>query len=135
MTIRSNFIKALAGPALLGLVALSTGCTHSQPLAQTVASPGYCGGKLSSGELSQYLAKLDQAVTQGHVPQDLGPSLRGDSPTIADWKVISAAVASGKLESVGYRGCILSNGKASFQSDGAGNFVLDTFDASRAWEL
>jgi hypothetical protein len=89
---------------------------------------------LSSAELTQYLGKLDWAIAQGHITPDFGPNLRSDSPTIADWKVISAAVASGQLESVGYRGCILSNGKASFESDGAGNFVLETFDASRAWE-
>lgn len=134
MAIFRNLIKAVAAPAFLGLAALPAGCAHLGSTNQSVAVPAYCGGKLSNGELAQYLAKLDRAIAQGKITPDLGPSLRSDSPTIADWRTISAAIASGKLESVGWRGYILSNGKASFESDGAGNFVLETFDASRAWE-
>jgi hypothetical protein len=121
--------------AIASLVLLVLGCAQIRPSDRPPVSPAYCGGKMAVGALTQYLAKLNSAIAQGQIPSGLGPERTSKSPSFVDWQTISSAIEAGKLESVGWRGCILSNGKASFESDGAGTFALKTFDADRAWEL
>ena len=98
-------------------------------------NPVYCGAQLAPGELARYVAKLNSGLASGHVSRTLGPRTGAHRPSIDDWRIISVALTAGKLEPVGWRGCILSNGKASFQADGEGKLVLSSFDPQRKWEL
>ncbi|MFC7380382.1 hypothetical protein [Brevundimonas sp. GCM10030266] len=50
----------------------------------------------------------------------------------AQWREI-ADRALGDLHSVGWRGCILADGKAGFQSDANGEMGLSSFDKDRGW--
>jgi len=50
----------------------------------------------------------------------------------AEWKEILDRGYE-DLQSIGWRGCMLADGKAAFQSDGDGGLVLSSFDKDRAW--
>jgi hypothetical protein len=104
------------------------------PAASSI-SPKYCGGELTDTVLRQYLSALNVAVERRHVPKKFGPTRYGNMPSIRDWKIIAAAIGAGKLENIGWRGCMLSHGKAAFESDGKGHFTLVAFDSQRAWDL
>jgi hypothetical protein len=104
-------------------------------LAASSISPRFCGGKLTDAVLRHYLLELNVAIAGGRIPKTFGPTRYGSMPSVRDWKAIAAAIEAGKLEDIGWRGCMLSHGKAAFESDGEGNFVLVAFDSQRAWDL
>ena len=94
----------------------------------------YCGGQLAPGALHRYIEKLEYGLASGHVPRTLGPKPGAPRPSIKDWRMIHAALSAGKLYPVGWRGCILSSGKAAFDTDETGNLILRSFDPKREWE-
>lgn len=59
----------------------------------------------------------------------------GRLPSSDDWQIIASALASGRLASGGWRGCFLSNGKAAFVADAAGDLGLSSFDFDRQWRI
>lgn len=50
----------------------------------------------------------------------------------AEWKEILDRGYE-DMESIGWRGCMLADGKAGFQSDANEDIVLSSFDKDRAW--
>lgn len=136
----SSMVQISMRYAFLSLLAVGFASTaRSQanaPLTArlSAASPRFCGGRLAEGEVERYLAVLEAGIAHGRVPPVLGPRVGSPMPTIGDWQSIAAAIAAGKLESVGWRGCILSNGKAAFSSTGQGHLRLISFDPQRAWD-
>lgn len=112
-----------------------------------------CGGALKPGAAEAYFERLEQALRSGGpvpmsfyhetvVIQSEGRNLTfrrddfrpGARALLSDaqWREI-AERGFGDLRSVGWRGCILGDGKAGFQSDANGELGLSTFDKDRAW--
>ena len=117
---------------------------------------GYCGGELAAGEINRYASAIASVLQD---PQSLNEvsrlydedidlsvggkmqtirsqeleAYRDSLPTKDDWAEIRNRILAGKLQSVGWRGCILSSGKVAFQTDEAGHLHLYAFDLDRAW--
>ena len=104
---------------------------------------GYCGGELAAGEINRYASAI-ASVLQEDIDLSVGGKMqtirsqeleayRDSLPTKDDWAEIRNRILAGKLQSVGWRGCILSSGKVAFQTDEAGHLHLYAFDLDRAW--
>ena len=117
--------------------ALTASACHSNGIVKstggTIRHPTYCGGELSDAQLRDFL----EAVRASFVTTDFHAAMSnqfvGQRPAMKDWKIIASSIEGGKLESVGWRGCILGSGKAAFQSGLNQPFLLYTFDSSRDW--
>jgi hypothetical protein len=123
-----------------------------------LAQPKFCSGKLSKNGLTEFLDMLNSAVRSEDSSPIRDSQLFADNitlvaggkevrlnsgglvlyagrlPTREDWQIIASLLVAGKLFPVGWRGCILSNGKATFVANGAGNIGLSSFDFDREWE-
>lgn len=55
-------------------------------------------------------------------------------PSAVDWDHMGKAIADGRLNSGGWRGCFLDTGKAFFVADRSGKISLQAFDWERSWE-
>ncbi|MDQ8027498.1 MAG: hypothetical protein REJ23_02140 [Brevundimonas sp.] len=148
------------GVALLSALVLAA-CDRVEAPQPEAASPipaqandfPHCGGDLKAGAVRDYFTRLE-AVLAANTPVPI--SFYGEAVTIqsggrhltfrredfrpgaaallsnAQWREI-AGRGLNDLHSVGWRGCILGDGKAGFQSDKDGQLVLTSFDKDRAW--
>jgi hypothetical protein len=136
--------------------ALST--SASKDVNSKIAQPDFCGGKLSGNGVFEFLSALksdirsenSSSIRDGRlyadnitliadgkverVSSEQLPYYSGRLPTREDWKTISSLLASGNLFPVGWRGCILSNGKAAFVTNSAGSIRLSSFNFDQEWE-
>jgi hypothetical protein len=130
------------------------------PVAEKLATSGKpphdllsCGGNLRSGAVAAYFERLQAALDSGgpvpisfydaHVGimsggqyltfkrEDFKPGA-GALLSNAEWKEILDRGYE-DMQSIGWRGCMLADGKAGFQSDPNGDIVLSSFDKDRAW--
>jgi hypothetical protein len=114
-----------------------------------------CGGALKPGGAPAFFERLEQALQNGGpVPVSFYHETvvilsEGRSLTFRrdDFRPGARALLSNDqwreiadrgfrdLADVGWRGCILGDGKAGFQSDANGELGLSSFDKDRAWSL
>jgi hypothetical protein len=146
---------------VLALAACEAKPTSAPPPAAerpaTSPKPAYdlpsCGGDLKPGAVKAYFARLKAALDSGEpVPMsfydthigimsggryltfrrdDFRPGSRALLSN-AEWKEILDRGYE-DMESIGWRGCMLADGKAGFQSDANEDIVLSSFDKDRAW--
>ena len=131
-----RYFSFTAGASALVLHLAVSGCCSigsSRPLAGLIKHPAYCGGELSDAQLRNFLQIVRSGFSTGDFHDATSSRLLGPRPTLKDWKVIASSIEDGRLESVGWRGCILANGKAAFQSGPQEPLVLYSFDSSRHW--
>lgn len=120
--------------------------------------PQFCSGRLSNNSLHDFLSSINAVidveasspindrqlfaesvtlVRDGKVEKLSSENLTrysGKLPAREDWRIIASLLAAGKLFPVGWRGCILNNGKAAFIADSDGNIHLSSFDFDQEWE-
>lgn len=113
----------------------------------------YCGGVLKPGAATAYFHRLEDHLKVGDAPvpmnfygaqigiesggkytqfnrDDFRPGARA-LLTNLQWREILDR-GYGDLKSIGWRGCVLADGKAAFQAVD-GELVLSSFDKDRAW--
>lgn len=113
----------------------------------------YCGGELKPGAAKAYFQRLEDHLKVGDAPvpmsfygvqigvgsggkytqfkrDDFQPGARA-LLTNLQWREILDR-GYGDLKSIGWRGCMLADGKATFQAVD-GELVLSGFDKDRAW--
>ena len=130
---------------------------EAAPPAPAIAQPEndfpFCGGELKPGAARAFFERLEQALQSGEpvpmsfydeaiVIQSGGRNLtfrrddfRPGAEALlskAQWREI-AERGFDDLQGVGWRGCILGDGRAQFQSDKDGQLVLSGFDKDRPW--
>ncbi|WP_420471715.1 hypothetical protein [Brevundimonas sp. FT23042] len=112
-----------------------------------------CGGSLKPGAARAFFQRLEQALDSGEpVPMrfyDEAVGIRSGGRYLtfhrddfrpgahallsnAEWREI-ADRGFGDLQDIGWRGCMLGDGKAGFQSTADGELALRSFDKDRAW--
>jgi hypothetical protein len=116
----------------------------------------YCGGELLPGAAKDYAGRLSEFLASGDarapdalyadnfylsdtdgrkIQRGVGPDRNREAElTRQEWGEIAERLPS-DLKSVGWRGCILGDGKASFESgpDEHAKLVLRNFDRTRPW--
>lgn len=148
------------GVVLLSALTLAA-CEPDRP-ARPEAAPAtpvqandfpYCGGELKPGAARVWFQRLEAALAaDALVPMSFYNeivSIQSRGQTVvyrrdavqpgargllskAEWRQI-ADRGIGDLRGGGWRGCILADGKAGFQSDENGELVLSSFDRDRTW--
>ncbi|WP_420478301.1 hypothetical protein [Brevundimonas sp. FT23028] len=113
----------------------------------------FCGGVLKPGAALAFFQRLERALDSGEpVPMrfydeavgirsggryltfhrdDFRPGARALLSN-AEWREI-ADRGFVDLQDIGWRGCMLGDGKAGFQSTADGELALRSFDKDRAW--
>lgn len=156
---RAIGVTLLSALALAGCQPDRPARPEAAPSAPAIAQPApendfpFCGGALKPGAARAFFVRLEQALQSGEpVPMNFYDEAvviesEGRSLTVrrddfrpgaeallsnAQWREI-ADRGFRDLGSVGWRGCILADGKAGFQSDKDGQLVLSSFDKDRAW--
>jgi hypothetical protein len=116
----------------------------------------YCGMELGRNALADFVVRLKKAIDQDYAIAR-HPELFSDNFSIGyrgkwlyvpardlvnfrkalsnkyDWDFIYKSLANGELGDVGWRGCILDDGKISFEADAHGRLSISGFDADRQW--
>lgn len=129
---------------------------RSDAQAQQSAQLEFCGSQLASNEVREFAQIVASTLRDNFSPRkqrlfaevitlvDAGKVAHveraelsryvGKLPSAEDWQIISTRLNAGELYPVGWRGCILANGKSTFVADESGRLGLSSFDFDRGWE-
>jgi hypothetical protein len=125
-------------------------------LKAAVEDYSFCGRTTSKQRIDEYFAQLARfleasgergrlrnlvaenvVIVEGGrsetVPAAAIVDARSDLISLEDWAEISRR-GEPSLESGGWRGCFLSNGKSAFEVDESGYLRLSSFNANMAWD-
>lgn len=125
------------------------------PSSVESTAPRFCGGEAAPGTIDAYFKRLSDHLAAANAPvpmefyretfgitaggrtlyfrrREMGAGARA-LPSLEDWRMISRR-GPGMLESLGYRGCLLDDGKVWFEVGMDGTFALSGFNKDLPWK-